>query len=390
LQNAPTCTGVGQRLSGYSSGSSTTLGSAGTCVQDCVAGWSACNGTCGTDKFKTWTVTTPAGPGGTCSPAPSPNTLSCGDLGVCGRDCVGSWVTSPSTDADGWSACPPCGSGTQTRTWQNTTSQIPPGLACLHGDGYQETRACTNLPACVVPVPCQGSWSDWGACSISCGTGGTQTKTYTITQNSSNGGAACMDGTTNLETNVDARVKTRTCDPAPSLCCTDVSDQVGPWVDSPACTVTNGITYKNQSRALKTGVAATTTDVARCGFELLELWRPHVIVETRNPRTERVRMEPSMRLRVIRRDSVRKEPTLQIPRAVCARTERSTRTHRFTRANITPDTTNPSGTCTYGSFQAGSIPHCPKAAPDTVNASSGTCAYGTFDPNSGVQHQRAQ
>jgi len=37
---------------------------------------------------------------------------------------------------------------------------------------------------------CKGAWSEWSACSASCG-GGTQTKTYTIKDEAKNGGAAC-------------------------------------------------------------------------------------------------------------------------------------------------------------------------------------------------------
>ena len=297
---------------------------------NCSGHWGSCNGTCGTDKVKPYVIDTPAANGGDpCKDTDgtvltSSSTKSCGDLGPCGRDCVGAWVTSASTDADGWSTCPSCGPGTQTRTWHNdpTQTQIPPGNACAHAEGTTETRACPSAPACVVPVDCQGSWSAWEGCSVGCGTGGTQTQTYTITRNSSNGGQACMDGTTNLETDVSARTKSRACQPAPPMCCTDVSDQVGPWVDGAGdCGSNNqfGQPYLTQSRVLKTGATATQADVARCGIEVYR---------------------------------------------------------QLKTARACPNQPATSGTCSYGSYDKNASTHCPTVSPNTTGANGGTCAGG--------------
>ena len=253
------------------------------CPIPCVGEWQKCDKICGSDGTQTYKILTPASNGGAdCKDAagnPLTNTSKkpCGDLGPCAQDCEGAWVTNSTTDAEGWSACPSCGAGTQTRTWQNNPNkpQITPGLACLRGNGVTETRSCVSKPACITPAACQGSWGGYSGCSIGCGTGGTQSKTYTVSKDAVGTGGPCIDpddNVTNLSADISKRNKTRPCNPAPPLCCTDVSAQVGPWVDGGGDCGTNnpyGRPYRYQSRVLISGATANQADVARCGLEIL-------------------------------------------------------------------------------------------------------------------------
>ena len=94
-------------------------------------------------------------------------------------DCEGDW--SP------WSECSePCNGGTQTRHYF-ITSEPKYGGVCP-GRGKTETRPC-NEQKCE-PVDCEGTWSDWSACSKECG-GGTQQRYFKVTQRPKHGGKEC-------------------------------------------------------------------------------------------------------------------------------------------------------------------------------------------------------
>jgi hypothetical protein len=88
----------------------------------------------------------------------------------------------------GWGACSKsCGGGEQVRSRTITRQPTNGGASC---PVLSESQPC-NTQACINPVNCEVSaWTDWGACSKSCGSG-EQTRTRTLTKQPANGGSAC-------------------------------------------------------------------------------------------------------------------------------------------------------------------------------------------------------
>ena len=100
-----------------------------------------------------------------------------------------------------WNACSvTCGGGFQSWTRTVTTAPANGGTACGALSG---TREC-NTEDCPAPVNCATSgWSDWDTCSATCGTG-FQIHTRTVTTEAANGGTACgaLSGTQECNTEV--------------------------------------------------------------------------------------------------------------------------------------------------------------------------------------------
>ena len=106
-------------------------------------------------------------------------------------NCSGSWGP--------WGACtgPGCGAGagTQSRTYNVSVQASGGGTACSFSNGQPQSRscdlaACTPTPSPPPPPPapsCSGNWFNIGSCSNTCGSGGLQRQTYSVTS----GGAAC-------------------------------------------------------------------------------------------------------------------------------------------------------------------------------------------------------
>jgi hypothetical protein len=163
------------------------------CPVDCATSdwteWSACSASCGTGtQTRTRSVTVPPEHGGAACGSLE-ETQNC-NTQACPVDCA----TSDWTE---WSACSAsCGTGTQTRTRSVTVPPEHGGAAC---GSLEETQNC-NTQAC--PVDCATSdWTEWSACSASCGTG-TQTRTRSVTVPPEHGGAACgsLEETQNCNT----------------------------------------------------------------------------------------------------------------------------------------------------------------------------------------------
>jgi hypothetical protein len=104
--------------------------------------------------------------------------------------------TPAAVDCEGswgqWGDCSAaCDGGTQSRSYVVTQGAQNGGTACPADQSQAcNTDACESAP---VAVDCEGSWGQWGDCSAACD-GGTQSQSYVVTQGAQNGGTACPAG----------------------------------------------------------------------------------------------------------------------------------------------------------------------------------------------------
>jgi len=150
---------------------------ADACPVDCVGAWEAwstCSSPCGGgQQSRSYAVATHTANGGVQCPPPQSQPCS---PHPCPVNCAGSW--------DAWSLCSAeCGGGTQTRTFNVATAAAHGGTECP----TLESQRCSSSPC---PVHCQGSFTPWAPCSVSCG-GGTQARTFNISSQATNGGDDC-------------------------------------------------------------------------------------------------------------------------------------------------------------------------------------------------------
>jgi hypothetical protein len=155
------------------------------CPVDCVvsswASFGSCSASCNTgEKMRSRSVITMTAYGGkacdTLSNAAKCNTFSCPHN--CELTGWSSWTSCSKT----------CGGGNQQRTRSVASSDKFGGKTC---DKTFDSRAC-NAASC--PRDCVVSeWGTWGYCSLTCGGGGKQTKTRSVITTALYGGKACPD-----------------------------------------------------------------------------------------------------------------------------------------------------------------------------------------------------
>ena len=144
-----------------------------------------------------------------------------------GGDCVGAW----SEFGDCSQECIYNESkGTQSRTYAITTEAGEGGAACPYTDGEEEKKEC-GMTACT-PIDCVGDWDAWKV------QGTNQTREWTITQEPKYGGAEC-------DVAESARTESKACTDATA--CPPVNC-VGSWVNVGTCSATCGPDGKQSKR----------------------------------------------------------------------------------------------------------------------------------------------
>jgi uncharacterized protein YukE len=140
--------------------------------------WSSCSRECdGGEQTRTRSIIVSPANGGLACPNLT-DKRECNNQ-PCPVDCKLS-------DWSEWTACSKlCGGGEQTRTRSVLVNPANGGKSC---EPLSEKRSCNTQPC---PVDCQlSNWSDWSACTTSCG-GGTQSRTRSVLVNPANGGKSC-------------------------------------------------------------------------------------------------------------------------------------------------------------------------------------------------------
>ena len=162
-----------------------------------------------------------------------------------GGDCVGAW----SEFGDCSQECSYNESkGTQSRTYAITTEAGEGGAACPYTDGEEEKKEC-GMTACT-PIDCVGDWDAWKV------QGTNQTRDWTITQEPKYGGAEC-------DVAESARTESKACTDATA--CPPVNC-VGSWVNVGTCSTTCGPDGK-QSKRYDVSTAASGVGGVACPHE---------------------------------------------------------------------------------------------------------------------------
>lgn len=195
----------------------------------------------------------PAGSAGSCTLTCNTGYSKSTDGLSCTPDCVGAWGACSTT----------CGPG--EFTYKIATAAGPGGKACKDADGTVrndgDKKPCAN-PDC--GQNCEGTWSDFGACSSICGYG-TKTRKFTASKQPRNGGAAC-ETTYGTNAHWPESYETTTCTGLPA--CTSGQACEGSWSDWGTCSATcdGGLQTKTYTVTKAATVGTDGTRGAACPY----------------------------------------------------------------------------------------------------------------------------
>lgn len=163
---------------------------AGDCVYGAFGAWSACTQECGgtssTRSRSRLIISQATGDGVPCNVSSTTEVEPCGRH-VCPRDCEVSEYSA-------WDPCPICGGGETSRSREITQTPAGSGAACP--DTLVETATCETEPC---PVDCVVSpFGAFSAC-VGCGSVSLRTRTRTIVTYPSYGGEACPSLTESVD-----------------------------------------------------------------------------------------------------------------------------------------------------------------------------------------------
>jgi len=196
--------------------------------------WSDCSAECGGgQKIRTRAIKTPEkNEGKPCDNEEMKQTAAC-NTQQCEmkQDCALSYWSS-------WTACSvTCGGGQKYRTREVESSASGGGEGCKAN--LKEVESC-NVDPCVEPIDCVwGEWTEYGACSASCG-GGQKVRDREIVQAPRYGGKLC-DPHTKEEV---APCNRQSCD---THCIDGAWDQ---WAEWSTCTATCGTGFQIRNREI--------------------------------------------------------------------------------------------------------------------------------------------
>lgn len=150
--------------------------------------WSTCSAQCGGGRqTRSRSIITPAAHGGTACPTDLVETRDC-NTQPCPVDCKGTGEGGKLKWSE-WSGCDAeCGGGKQERTLPILVEGEHGGIECPSPEQRLQRQACNTDPC---PIDCEvGEWTEWSACSASCGQG-KRTRTRKVTKQANFTGKAC-------------------------------------------------------------------------------------------------------------------------------------------------------------------------------------------------------